>query len=368
MKYKPFSIIILCISVAIGILLSCAKILKSDDGWKTCGPGDVGMDAQVTGDLIRKMHSGELGRLDGLVIVKDGMLVVDEYENQYNADRIHTIQSDTKSITSLLIGIAVDQGNIANVDAKILGYFQGYGVENLDDRKREISIDDLLTMRGGFDWDEFATSINNLNPVMKMNNSPDWLRTSIDAPMRYEPGTVFQYNSGGVMILDHVLFESTGMHADAYARKYLFGPLGIKDYFWARQHYVLGMPHTGGGLYMRPRDLAKIGQLVLNRGTWDGKQIVSEEWLNVSLRRHITNMNLGVVQAGYGYLWWLFPDPGHPGEDIATCMGSGGQYVFIVPRHNMVVVTSANEFEDRQAPLSMGVNILYNYALKSVGE
>lgn len=359
MRYKPYSIIIACISIAIGVFLTLEKLQKTDDGWITCSPSDVNMDARSIDNLVKNMHSGSLGKLDALVVVKDGKLVVDEYENNYNSDKVHTIQSDTKSITSMLIGIAIDQGKITSVDNKAVDYFKGYDIQNLDEKKKAIRIADLLTMRGGFDWDEFATPMNADNPVTKLYNSPDWLRTSIDAPMKFDPGTVFQYDSGGVMILDHILQESTGMHADAFAQKYLFGPLGINRYYWAKKYYVAGMPHTGGGLYMRPRDLAKIGQLVLDKGKWNGKQIVSEAWLNESLKVRVEKIDQGPIQADYGYLWWLFPNPGDSGQVIPACMGYGGQFVFIIPQRNMVVVTSASEFGENSRAMDICMEILY---------
>jgi len=365
--YKVFSFTVFVLCLLSGIFFMFIRSLnRVEDGWQTTTAQNVNMNEDILRDLVARMHDGSFGNFDSLVIIKDNMLVIDEYENGYNADRVHTVQSDTKSITSLLVGIAIDRGEIQNEDIKVLDYFQDEAVENLDDRKKAITIKDLLTMQGGFDWNEFATEINADNPVMKMNNSLNWVKCAINAPMKYKPGTRFQYNSGGVVILDYIIKKETGMHADIYAKEQLFSQLGIQNYFWSKQYLFFGTAHTGGGLYLRPRDMAKIGQLILNNGQWNGKQIISREWLSKSFTEHVSNVNLGIVRAGYGYLWWLFPDKNNLDIDIYACMGSGGQYMFVIPQYNLIVVTTGNEFNDRFTAISGAMDMLYNYILKSL--
>ena len=155
------------------------------------------------------MHNGDFGKIDSLIIIKNGNLVVNEYDNNYNSSTIHTVQSITKSITSILIGIAIDQGKITTENEKVIDYFKDYNIENLDNNKKGITIKNLLTMTSGFDWDEFKLKPGKTSPVKVMNSSNDWVKTSIDAPMLVEPGKLFQYNSGGVIILDHIIKEST---------------------------------------------------------------------------------------------------------------------------------------------------------------
>lgn len=365
--FKTFSGVIILLCMLTGIFLMLVRNLnRPDDGWQKAMPQEVNMNEVILQDLVTKMHNGLFGNFDGLVIIKDNKLVIDEYKNGYNADRIHTVQSVTKSITSLLVGIAIDHSEIHNEEVKILDYFQINTVENLDEMKRAITIRDLLTMQGGFHWDEFSTPINEDNPVVKMNNSPNWVKCAIDAPMSYKPGTKFQYNSGGVMLLDHIIHKETGMHADKYAEKQLFSRLGIRNYYWSKQHIFFGTTHTGGGLYLRPRDLAKIGQLILNKGRWEGEQIVSEEWISKSLEKHVESVPLGILRAGYGYLWWIFPDKSAQNLDIYACMGSGGQYMFIIPQHNLIVVTAGNEFDDRYTGINGALVMLNDYILKSL--
>lgn len=365
--YNKFARRTIVLCLLSGIILMLARSFNPvEDGWQKTTARNVNMNEGILQNLVERFHEGYFGHFDGLVIIKDNMLVIDEYENGYNSDRIHTVQSDTKSITSLLIGIAIDQGDIQDEDVKVLDYFQESAIENMDDRKKAITVKDLLTMRGGFDWDEFSSEINADNPVMKMNNSPNWVKCAMNAPMKYKPGTRFQYNSGGVMILDDILKKETGMHSDQYAEKQLFSRLGIHNYFWSKQYLFFGTAHTGGGLYLRPRDLAKIGQLILNKGQWNGEQIISREWIAKSLEKQVGSVNLGIVNTAYGYLWWLFPDKNALHVDIYTCIGNGGQYMFVIPQYNLVAVTTGNEFNDRFTALSGAMDMLYNYILKSV--
>ncbi len=369
MKTKKVFLSIIIVGLLIGFTLTFHRTVNTSDGWQMALPNEVGMDEAILKDMVNKMHNGEFGKFDALVIVKDGKIILDEYENGYNSKKVHEIASITKSITSLLIGMAKDKGEIKSEEEKIINYFNGYKIQNLDERKKAITIKDILTMRSGFNWNEWTTPMDKNNPLMKMYNNSSWIKTSINANMAYDPGTVFQYNSGGVILLDHIINSSTGMSSTKYAQKYLFEPLGIKEYFWSKEiMFFGGTTNTGGGLNLRPRDLAKIGQMVLNKGKWNGKQIVSEEWLNESFKQHVELVNLGIMRSGYGYLWYIFPENMNTWGDnsIYACCGAGGQYMFIIPKYNTIVVTTANEFDDHSAILNGATEILYNYILKSI--
>jgi len=361
--------IVLVLGMLIGIILTLIKIVNvPEEEWNIVLPENAGLNNSVINDVVDKMHNGDFGNIDGLVVLKDGNLVVDEYDNNYTSAKVHTVQSVTKSITSLLIGIAIDQGKISSEDEKVIDYFQDYNIENLDDNKKNITIKNLLTMTGGFDWDELEFTRGKESPIERLNRSTDWVKTSIDSPMKTEPGSMFRYNSGGVIILDHIIKESTGMHSDEFAENYLFSPLGINKSIWLNQFIFFGTAHTGGGLYLTPKDLAKIGQLIINKGVWDGKQIVSEEWIDKMTAEHIDYVELGLVKPKYGYLFWLYPSEKNSIDnyDIITCSGKGGQYLFVIPEHNMVVVLTASNYEDRYTSLSSAFDILYNYILKSL--
>jgi CubicO group peptidase (beta-lactamase class C family) len=264
-------------------------------------------------------------------------------------DDLHTLQSDTKSVTSLLVGAALLQGKISGVNEKVVDFFPEYRkIKNLDDRKASMRLQDLLTMRTGFDWSEsdYAGS-----PLQQLNDCQcDWLKFVLNWPMRDDPGTRFEYNSGGVILLGGVIRNATGMPTDVFAQRSLFDPLGITTVRWF--YGQDGVPHMGGGLNMRPRDMAKIGYLVLRDGRWEDKQIVSEEWLTQSMRHAVIRpRTFGSHWVDYGHLWWLLPleDTGTnqgPDADIYTASGAYGQWIFIIPRFDMVVVVTGNAQTD----------------------
>jgi CubicO group peptidase (beta-lactamase class C family) len=327
--------------------------------WRTSRPKKQSLDGRILSRLVRRIGEREDWRLHSLQIVRNGYLVVDEYFNGWSADRVHTLQSDTKSVTSLLVGIAVDRGEIGSVDDRVLDYFPEYrNIRNRDERKEAMRLRDLLTMRTGLDWSEanYETS-----PLRELNESrEDWLKFVLDWPMREQPGTRFEYNSGGVILLGGVVRNTSGIPLDRFARENLFEPLGIEDVQW--YFGPDGVPHTGGGLSLKPRDMARIGYLVLRNGRWRDRQIVSEAWLRESLARSVSPpWSFGGRPADYGYLWWLLPDDD---EYVITASGARSQWIFVVPKHDLVVVVTgdAPDYTGFSAP----VRFLYDEILRAV--
>jgi CubicO group peptidase (beta-lactamase class C family) len=311
-------------------------------------------------DLIR---AGErFPRLHCLLIVRHGFLVVEEYFNKWQAGSLHTLQSVTKSFTSALIGIAIAKGEFKGVDEKILDFFPDReGIANLDERKSSLSLKDLLTMRSGTDYHERGPN----SPHFQLNQlGRGWDKFYLDRPMIAPPGTSFNYDSGGVILLSSLLKNRTGMHADAYAERFLFKPLGIEEKFWVKN--LEGHPHTGGGLNLTARDAAKFGLLYLRNGRWGNEKIVPEDWVRESLRTHVDLTTPGQPPSGYGYLWWILaPDPrGNGKEEIYAARGAGGQYIFIVPEHDIVVVVfgDTKTAADQNKPIPF----LYDHILTAV--
>jgi CubicO group peptidase (beta-lactamase class C family) len=355
----------------LGIVLTIAGLLGSVgvDGtgapdWETGTPAENGLDAGRLQALANAIRDGkEFPDLHSLLVVRNGRLVFEEYFDGYRADQLHTLQSVSKSFTSTLIGIAIARGDIRSVDERVLDFFLGRDdIENLDDHKRAMRVEDLLTMRSGTDYHERGSS----SPHDELNSlSRGWDTFVLNRPMLRPPGSYFQYDSGGVILLSSLLEARTGMHADRYAAEHLFAPLGIQQWSWFRNNE--GHPHTGGGLDLRPRDMARFGQLYLQMGSWDGRQVVPPEWVEVSIRRHVVfDPPRGDGAVGYGYLWWILrPDPAGAGaEDIYAAMGFRAQYIFVVPEHDMVVVVTGGtrSWVDEQKP----VRFLYSHILPSV--
>jgi CubicO group peptidase (beta-lactamase class C family) len=250
----------------------------------------------------------------------------------YQGGKLHTIQSISKSVTSALIGIAIRRGEIPGVDTKVLSYFDGYKITD-ELRRRNRTIRHLLTMTAGIEWEEVALAYTDpANSCARMEASPDWVQFVLDQPMASDPGSTFVYNSGATQLLSQILKKATGMHADAYAAEYLFKPLGISNFYWKRTS--TGHADAEGGLYLEPRDLAKIGYLYLRGGAWEGNQILPDGWAETSTT---VQVNTGLDQRGldYGYQWWV--ERKRDGAAFAG-LGYGGQRLVVVPALDLVAV------------------------------
>jgi CubicO group peptidase (beta-lactamase class C family) len=364
---------------SIGLLAACSSesagpAVQLDDGtsywpaatWRTARAADAGIDAVRLENLLKRIRSKQYADVHGLVIVKNGYVVAEEYFNGSSAQQVHEMQSVTKSVTSLVMGIAIDQGRF-NITDKLLGFFPEYtDIRNLDDRKRAVTLGDALSMRSGIDFyeDPYPGS-----PLDQLNSSHgDWLRIVLDEPMNAAPGELWQYNSGVVISLGGVIYNSTHLNADDFARQNLFDPIGVGQTFWYKGQ-PNDLPHMGGGLNLRAMDLARIGYLVLRKGRWGDRQIVSEQWIASSTSHVVRNpRTFGSHPTDYGYLWWLMPLDGSRSDgwdsDIITASGAKGQWLFIVPKYDMVVaVTSGGTtFNGYIDP----VNFLYSEILPAV--
>jgi CubicO group peptidase (beta-lactamase class C family) len=307
--------------------------------WKTSTPEAQGLDGDRLHELVDLIAENEqFPDLHSLLVVRNGYLVVEEYFAGQDADMLHTLQSVTKSFTSAAIGIAIEKGYIENVQEPVLGFFPALeGIENVDDRKRAMTLEDLLTMRSGTDYHERGAG----SPHFQLNALPrGWTEFVLDRPMETVPGTTYQYDSGGVILMSAILKARTGEHADAFLETHLFEPLGIERSWWFRNEE--GHPHTGGGLSLRSRDMAKFGLLYLHQGRWEGKQVVPAAWVEASTKRHVTFAKVRRGMTGYGYLWWVMPpDPQGDGKtEIYAACGFRAQYIFVVPEHSLVVVVT----------------------------
>lgn len=315
--------------------------------WPATEPEAVGLDSQVLAEYDQAFQNGQYGPLDSFLVARHGRLVYEAYYRGHGPDVLHPVYSVTKSVTSALVGIARGDGDIGSLDQPLIPLFPEYApVSNLDARKQAITLEHVLTMRAGFDWNEFYYPYtDSRNPFRQLMASPDWLEFMLDRRMSFWPGTVFAYNSGCTVLLAGVLLHATGRQAHEFGRERLFDPLGIDSYQWDLGPG--GLTNTGGGLWLRPRDMARFGQLFLQRGRWYGRQLVPEWWVESSTARQVDFDDT----SGYGYQWWLLPlgegaAPG-TGPDIWTAWGWGGQHVFVVPALDLVVVSTAGDFAEQ---------------------
>ena len=232
---------------------------------------------------------------------------------------LHTMQSVSKSVTSALVGIAMRRGEIPGVDAKVMPYFSAFKTKP-DPRRDAMTLRDVLTMTTGHPVGRVVRAPTPIakNNCAEMEASEDWIQYVLDQPMAEEPGQQFVYNSGATELLSYLIKKTTGKEADDYAKEHLFGPLGI-EYAWKRT--PRGLADTEGGLYLRPRDLAKFGLLYLKDGVWEGKRILPEGWVKDSTAWHT---GTGRGRRGYGYKWWVLSRKGRAPTRPTRPSGTAG--------------------------------------------
>jgi CubicO group peptidase (beta-lactamase class C family) len=307
------------------------------DGWRPSTPLAESIDGAALSGVFEALRSGVYPKVDSMVVARHGTLVAEGYFNGYGRDSLHDLRSTGKSFTSALTGIAVEQG-LMTVNDPISQHIPDFDRHaNLDTRKRAITVRHLLDMASGLDCDDWnAASPGNEE---QMYAKHDWVRFILDLPMLYEPGARSSYCTGGVIVLGSMISYRSGMTLDGYAATWLFEPLDIRDSAWRRSPD--GMATGGGGLKLRPRDLAKLGQLYLDGGVWNGRRIVSASWVAES-RRATTHLR----DDGYGYLWWKrgFSHDGAFLEGFFTS-GNGGNFVFVFPALDLVVAFTGSNFD-----------------------
>jgi CubicO group peptidase (beta-lactamase class C family) len=284
--------------------------------------------------------------IDSLTIIRNGTIVTDATFYPFTKDKKHIIHSCTKSIVSALVGIAIENGYIENVDQPVLSLFPEKMPANVDLAKQELTLEHLLMMGSGLDChDSYLYNWVGLN---EMRASDDWVQHMLNLPMIAEPGTHFEYCNGGSYLIAAILQQTTGMSALAFAEHHLFEPLGITDVHWPASPQDINI--GWGDMYLKPHDMAKIGLLYLNEGNWEDNQLIPSTWVQASTSPQIRS---GTLSDDYGYQWWV------DSEGYYMALGFAGQFIFVIPEKNMVVVfTSGGDFPVPE-------NLLNNYILPS---
>ena len=335
--------------------------------WPVATPLSQSMNADSLKAFDDAIASGKYGYIDGIVVTRHGKLVFQKnykhaYDkiygeearkksglnaldpggpyNYYNSwwhpyykrGDLHSLQSVTKTITSAIIGVATTRRDFPDLSTTVLSFFDTTQVRNIDDRKRRMTIRHLLTMTAGFEWNENLSYSDPRNDCSQMEASFDWIQYVINKPMALEPGQSFNYNSGASELLAYIFRKATGKDIEEYASENLFSPLGIDHYFWKR--IPTGLVDTEGGLYLSETDLAKIYYLFLREGTWNGKQLVSMEWVKASVTPSIS-LRQGVK---YGYKWWLYEYGNDNSKYVWAGSGFGGQWPIVIPEFDIVAV------------------------------
>ena len=289
------------------------------EGWRAAAPEEQGMDAALLGQMLDAINEQNL-RIDSVLVVRNGYIVTEKYYPPYKQDTKHGLHSVTKSVVSAFVGIAIQEGYIKGVDDAVLDFYPGRRFENHDALKRSITLEHLLTMSSGLEWD-----------WDKMVSTPDWVQYTLDQPVVSEPGTEFFYSSGNAHVLSAIIQETSGLNTLDFAQRYLFEPLGISDVRWKTD--LEGIAKGGWGMAMTPRDMAKLGYLYLNQGMWDGEQIIPAEWIAASTERYVQVPEpLEPWDLYMGYLWWIH------GDGPYAAHGTKGQFIYVIPESDLVVV------------------------------
>jgi CubicO group peptidase (beta-lactamase class C family) len=330
----------------------CDAPAQLDDGWSVSLPEEQGLDPVPICAIEDRLRTWTASNVHAIVVARHGVLVYEKYlagEDQlwgkplgrvvYEAGKLHDIRSVTKSITSLIVGIAVDRGWIKDLDASVFSFFPEYADLRTPEKDR-ITLRHLLMMATGLAWDESLPYSNPANSESQMYAARDPYRYVLERPVTDPPGEVYNYCTGASSLLGAVLRKATGKEIDQLQKEVLFGPLGITEAEWIK--FDNGDVMSGGGLRLRARDLAKIGQLVLARGAWQGRQIVPASWIEESTAPQIN----GYGTIFYGYQWWLGRSfVKHREIDWVAGVGYGGQRLFIIPSEDVIAVVLAGHYD-----------------------
>ena len=307
-----------------------------DDGWQTSTLDAEGVEPAKIDEMMGKILKGDIDNIHGIVVIKNGKLVFEEYFDGFDRKTQHRIFSASKSVTSILIGMAIDREIIKGVDTRVYEFFPEYEGTKWVDRQYAINLEQVLTMTAGLNWNDWKyPGYDSRDTTRQMTLKGDWLKFVLNRDTIEPAGKQFAYNNGLTMLLGGILKNASGQNAINFAEKNLFTRLGISDYTWDTGNG--GIANTAWGLSMKLRDMAKIGYLYLNGGKWNEKRIVSEEWVKASVKDHADqDVFLGT---GYGYQWWC--GKSQINERVVETFyaaGHGGQYIFVCPALDCVTV------------------------------
>lgn len=332
--------------------------------WEKFTPAKENTKAELITSLIKEIKKGTYQNIHGLLVIKNGKLVVEEYFNGYDRDTLHYTASVSKSIGSMLIGIAMQQNLLDGLDNSILDrsisdLFPKYeAIIKSNPKKEKILFRHVLSMSAGLEWDETSHPYSDpRNDWNAASHSRDPIKYVLEKPVIFDPGSEFNYNGGLTIMLSCLVERVTGKHADVFARQHLFSPLGIKDFRWERLGN--GLTDTDGGLHLKPRDMAKLGYLCLNNGVWNGKRIVPADWIHESIKEHMINTD----SPNYGFQWWC-GDFQYNFRSVYAFLasGHGGQKIYVFPSLNTVIVLTHQVFDNPLGELN-NTSILSKYIL-----
>ncbi len=344
----------------------CGAPAALADGWTTAAQADLGLDPARLCALDSFIAQWPQANIHAVVVVHKGKLAMERYFSgaderwgnplgtvQYAADVKHDLRSISKSVTSLLVGIARGEGKFPALDSSTIDFFPQYaGLKTVDNAR--ITFADFLTMSSGLAWDESLPYSNPANSERRLIDAADPIKFVFKQRLVARPGETYNYNGGGTTVLGAAIAKATGQRLDDYARDKLFAPLDITDVEWVKLPLAAGSPPAAAsGLRLRARDTAKLGQLLLGDGAWNGKQVLPKGWAAESIKPRINGEGLYF----YGYQWWLGRSFRNGAElTWAAGVGYGGQRLYVVPALDLVVTVNAGLYSSPlQGAIPLGI-------------
>ncbi|WP_184542455.1 serine hydrolase domain-containing protein [Mucilaginibacter sp. FT3.2] len=343
-----------------------AKIpANMQDGLPISSLKAAGFDESYLKQMVDSINANKITNTHSVLITRNGKLVYEQYFNGYDEATVHDLRSASKSISSAIVGIVMDKGLLKDTAQKLLEFLPAEykHAADGDARKQAISIGSLLTMSSGLDAIDFGIDRKSVASEDEYQNSADWLKTVVEAPMINYPGTHANYSSANPYLLGVIVDTVVKHPLDLFIDQNLFAPLGISNYIIFDDQ--LKRPYFGGGMLLRPRDLLKFGLLYADGGKWENRQLISKSWVDASFKKYLILENHNEKNE-YGFLWWHYHYQVN-GKIINTveARGAGGQYIFIVPYYQLVVVITSANF--RNGRVWQPEKIMENYILKAVG-
>jgi CubicO group peptidase (beta-lactamase class C family) len=354
--WRRIIVLVLLVAFLAGCVPSAPKAAPPaywpTQGWQSSTPEEQGMDSEILAQMMEHINLEKLN-LHSLLVVRNGYLVSELYLYPYSAGQAHQVMSVTKSVLGTLVGIALQQGRIKNVQQRVLSLLPEQEIANLDDQKKAITLAHLLTQTSGLDCPDIPAP-----EEMYMEASENWVQFMLGQPMAARPGSTFEYCNGATHLVSAILQNATGMSAREYANQVLFDPIGIgpiPEDRWPSDPQ--GVSVGGYGLSLTPQEMAKLGLLYLNQGQWEGETIVPAKWVAAATTSHAARGE----EKEYGYLWWTDPD-----KEWYAALGRGGQHIFVYPAENLVVVFTADLPYTNNADLIPLQALLDQYILPAV--
>lgn len=358
--------------VSVFVVLSCSNPAPVDD-IPVSTMAEAGIDSVLINKMTTAIRNHEYSNIHSVLIARGGKLVYEQYfsgndevwgdnvgDVTFDKDKLHDIRSISKSVVSACVGIAIAQGKLQDVNQSVFDFFPEYEEYKTGDRAK-LTIEHLLSMSSGIQWNEEVPYDDPANSEVLMIRSSDPVEYVLSQPMDTVPGVVWKYNGGTTQLLAAIINKVSGQDVDDFAKENLFAPLGITEFQWINYPQT-SMPAAASGVRLRPRDLLKFGLLYYNNGQWNGKQILSPDWVKASFETHVAKPN----NEGYGYQFWIWNN-NFQGKEVrmVVAVGNGNQRIFFNKEADLVVVTTAGDYNQWDLPKPPG-NLLPDFIYPSI--